>query len=455
MNSIKTPVCAVFDVGKTNKKVLVFDQHYTLLHEDQTPFTEIADDDGFHCDDLPRLTHWVRETYQWLLAQPQWTLRAVNVSAYGASFVYLDAQGQPLTPLYNYLREFPRELHQQFFEQYGPVDAFCAQTASPDLGMLNSGLQLYWLKMTKPALFAQIAYSLHLPQYIAWLLTGQPVSEITSVGCHTALWDFGQNNYHDWTRREGIAPLCQPPLPSTTCFTLDNGVVAGIGMHDSSAALVPYRRAFDEPFALLSTGTWAVSMNPFNDEPLTVDELRQDCLCYLGYDGRPVKASRLFAGNEHERHVRHLAEYFHVDLNTFRQVRYNPTLMQRVQAQFQQPKPADTYLTDLRESPFVERNLNAFTTYEEAYHQFMLDLIAQQLASLQLAIGGSGIRNVYVDGGFSRNDVFMRGLAAALPHCRLQASEVAQASALGTALVLHDHWNPLPFDPGAIRLVGY
>ncbi|MFD2573484.1 FGGY-family carbohydrate kinase [Spirosoma soli] len=459
---MSVPLCVVFDVGKTNKKVLVFDQHYKVIHEKQNPFDEVTDDDGFRCDDLNRLTDWVLNTFQELTNTYGSAIRAVNVSAYGASLVHLGADGQPVTPLYNYLRDLPRDLHAQFFEQYGPVNEFCVQTASPDLGMLNSGLQLYWLKHAKPAIANQIHHSLHLPQYVSYLLTGQPVSEITSVGCHTALWDFNRRDYHSWTLNENLHSIRQTPLPSATAYpmaslTQEEPCYAGIGIHDSSAALVPYLKACagsaDSPFVLLSTGTWAVSMNPFNDEPLTPDELRQDCLCYLSCEGRQVKSSRLFAGNEHERQIRHLAEYFHKNLDYYRQVRYDRTLIQSLRSRFK--KPAETQVTNLSDSPFVERNLNEYATYEEAYCQFMLDLVAQQVDSLSLAIGQTAIKTLFVDGGFSRNDVFMHLLAEAYPHLQVRASKVAQASALGAALVIHEYWNPLPFNAECIELMPY
>ncbi|EOR95143.1 Rhamnulokinase RhaK in alpha-proteobacteria [Arcticibacter svalbardensis MN12-7] len=82
---------------------------------------------------------------------------------------------------------------------------------------------------------------------------------------------------------------------------------AGIGLHDSSAALIPFLASFQEPFMLLSTGTWCVSLNPFNQLPLTEDELKKDCLCYISYKGNPVKASRLFAGNEHEQQTKKIS----------------------------------------------------------------------------------------------------------------------------------------------------
>jgi hypothetical protein len=47
-----------------------------------------------------------------------------------------------------------------------------------------------------------------------------------------------------------------------------------------------------------------------NDLPLTVEELQHDCLCYMHYQGKPVKASRLFAGHEYDEQVKRIADHF-------------------------------------------------------------------------------------------------------------------------------------------------
>jgi hypothetical protein len=45
-------------------------------------------------------------------------LKAVRFTAYGASFVYIDDKGKPLTPLYNYLKPYPDELKAAFYSKY-------------------------------------------------------------------------------------------------------------------------------------------------------------------------------------------------------------------------------------------------------------------------------------------------------------------------------------------------
>lgn len=461
---MKTPVCVVFDVGKTNKKRLLFDRQYRVVAETGEAFAEILDDEGFHGDDLPKLTTWLDESLRNVVADERFDLRAVNVATYGASFVHVDAAGQPVTPLYNYLKPFPPTLHARFYTDRGGVEPFSVETASPDLGMLNSGLQLYWLKHTQPERFTRVAHSLHLPQFCAYRFTNQPVAELTSLGCHTGLWSFREGGYHNWLAQEGIYTVGQPVVPSATTFPMNLGgrtVPVGVGIHDSSAALIPYLRAFAEPFVLVSTGTWCIALNPFNDQPLTVAELRQDCLLYLTDTGRPVKASRIFAGNEHERVTAHLAAYFHVAPDYYKTVRYNPALITALRSQFRQSDPAAVDLTQLKESAFVERNLNEFSTYELAYHQFLLDLTAQQTASIRLVLGSQAaagrpaVRRIFVDGGFSRNPLYMHLLAERFPDHELYASEIAQATALGAALVIENDWNPGGFDGTQFALERY
>ncbi len=101
----------------------------------------------------------------------------------------------------------------------------------------------------------------------------------------------------------------------------------GTGLHDSSAALIPYLVNFSMPFVLISTGTWCISLNPFNKTPLTAEELSNDCLCYLQYTGEPVKASRLHAGLEHEQQVKRIAEHFNQDPAKYRDMVFDPEII--------------------------------------------------------------------------------------------------------------------------------
>ncbi|MBK7938355.1 MAG: carbohydrate kinase [Lewinellaceae bacterium] len=427
----------LLDIGKTNKKCFVFDEDYRVVFEKTTQLPETVDEDGEPCEDLDLLKNWVRDSVREVLADQRFHIRAVNATAYGASFVHLDADGKALTPLYNYLKPFPENLKKRFFDTYGSAEKIALETASPVLGNLNSGLQLYWLKHQKPLIFNQIKWSLHLPQYIAYLLYAwagpksahaYAVSEMTSIGCHTLLWNFQKNDYHDWVKAEEIVGKFPPLVRSVatsrgdlesprdgtsihhSSFIIHHSSFItphfGIGLHDSSAALIPYLACFEEPFVLISTGTWCITLNPFNDEPLTPEELAQDCLCYLSYEGKPVKAARYFGGHEHEQAVKNIAAQF----GTLEDFYKNISITTR--------------------SPLAA-----------AYFDFMRQLVEKQVISTRLALGNSPVRRIFVDGGFSKNEVYMTLLARSFPEMDVYAAEVAQATAIGAAIAVHPFWN--------------
>lgn len=186
----RQPVIAILDVGKTNKKLFLIDEGYNIVAEYAQQLAEVTDEDGFPCEDLPKLQQLLGDFLQQIIQLTDYDVKAVNVSAYGASFVYINAAGEPVFPLYNYLKPYKSDLQQQFYNAYGGEVAFSRSAASPVLGNLNSGMQLYRLKYEQPERFAQVQYALHLPQYLAYAISKVPVSEMTSIGCHTNLWNF-------------------------------------------------------------------------------------------------------------------------------------------------------------------------------------------------------------------------------------------------------------------------
>lgn len=439
-------VIAIFDIGKTNKKLLLFDRDYQVVHQHMEKMEETVDEDGFQCEDLHALLSSVRNMLRIVCTDERYVVKALNFSAYGASFVHVDHDGNPLTPLYNYLKPFPPLMQEEFFQKYGGEQQVSRLTASPVLGSLNSGLQVYRIKKERPELFGKIAHALHLPQFLAYLFSGRPVSEITSIGCHTMLWDFTQDLYHEWVLQEGMAKVFPPIVPATSAvgkILEGHEVLVGTGLHDSSAALVPYLMQFSSPFLLISTGTWSISLNPFNQEPLTDDELKQDCLCYLQYNGKPVKASRLFLGKQHEEGAERIAKHYALPADFFVGVKYRQDL--DAMNQWKQKEVAC----------FEDIELTEVGSPDVAYHMLVASLVELQVKSTNLISGKVIPPQLLVDGGFSHNDIFMHLLALEFQECRVYASEVAQASALGAALVLHETWNPSKKLNTLIRLVEF
>lgn len=449
-------VVAIFDIGKTNKKVFLFDENYRIVWEKSVNFDETVDEDGFPCENIEVLKNWILDRLSEIKEMNNYVLKAINFSTYGASFVYIDDKGNSLTPLYNYLKEYPEALKKDFYKKYKGEEVFAVKTASPVLGSLNSGMQIYRLKEEKPELFEKVKHCLHLPQYLSFLLTGEAYTDITSIGCHTNLWNFKKMKYHKWLKNEGIKDKLPPIHPGRDVIKKENDLAIGIGLHDSSSAIIPYTINFTEPFVLLSTGTWSISLNPFNNKPLTFEELEKDCLCYMQYTEKPVKAARLFSGNEHEIQAKRLAEHFNVPFDTFKDVYFDKKIVSTLRAlNFTIVYPKKYDFDILKECPFQKRDLSVFKTYEIAYHQLMLDLVEQQVFSTNLVIHNSPVKKIFVDGGFSKNSIFMNLLAEAFPDVEVYAASMAQASALGAALAIHQNWNPKPIQNDLIDLKFY
>lgn len=437
---MKQPASLIFDIGKTAKKALLFDASFHVLEEAVEHFTEIPDEDGFPSEDLTGVSAWVIEKLKFFLLHPSYEIIAINFSAYGASFVHLDKANTPLPSFYNYLKPFPEECKAAFFEQYNQDGSLPATTASPWLGMLNSGLQLFWLKKAQPEKFNKVSIALHFPQYFPFLITGRKFTDITSIGCHTMLWDYAKNKYHDWVAKEKFASLFPEVMPSSHSFEatiFGHSVRCGIGVHDSSAALMPYLVSMNEPFLLLSTGTWNIAFNPFNNTPLTSEELKKDCLCYLTFEGKPVKASRIFLGHEHELQVKAIAKHFSLPEENVTGIKFDQPLYDRIVAAASAEKTI--YPLGMEGSgPFPEKpsgktSWQKFTSVEEAYHCMVLQLVKWQIISLRLIDVHHKITQLIVVGGFTKNQLFLKILKSEAKHLKILLSDHPRAAALGAA----------------------
>ena len=474
---MKTSVIALFDIGKTNKKLFLIDEHYRIVLEKTAQFAETTDEDGDSCEDLTRLTDWVLSSFQTVADDAAFDIRAINFSAYGASFVLLgfhpfvlpigektvgNTEGSlaPVASLYNYLKPLSADLQKGFYEKNGGEAVFSRLAASPVLGNLNSGMQLYRLKNEKPDVFQQIKYALHLPQYLSFLFSKQTFSDITSIGCHTNLWDFDKNQYADWVAEEGVLEKLAPIFPSDSVLETELTIFSkqrfelrvGVGLHDSSAALIPYLMSFQQPFILISTGTWCISMNPFDASPLTDAELENDCLCYLSFQAQAVKSARLFAGFQHEEQTRRIAKHFNGAADFYKNVDFDPKIVEILLSRRRNPDASGRG----DNSTFATRDLADFDNIETAYHQLIHDIMTQQVASTRLVLrADSDVQRVFVDGGFSKNRIYMNLLAAAFPDVEVFAASVAQASAIGAALAIHRHWNPNNVPSDLIDLTFY
>jgi sugar (pentulose or hexulose) kinase len=147
------------------------------------------------------------------------------------------------------------------------------------------------------------------PQYWSHRLTGAIASEITSLGCHTDLWNFDTGLFSSLVLKQGwldrmpevrpasdILGVVRPEIAARLGFT--RAIPVSSGIHDSNASLLPHLLDRQPPFGLISTGTWVITAAPGGDSS-ALDPAR-DCLANLDVFGRPVPSSRFMGGREFE-----------------------------------------------------------------------------------------------------------------------------------------------------------
>ncbi|MGB2128665.1 MAG: FGGY family carbohydrate kinase [Flavicella sp.] len=430
-------VTAIFDIGKTNKKFFLFDRNYNEVYREYRQFDEIPDEDGYPSENLISLKNWIKKTVHKILKANKYQITHLNFSSYGASLVHLDADGKVLSPLYNYTKDIDSYALKSFEKKYGTLYQFSEQTGSIQSGMLHTGMQLYWLKNTQPKLFANIKYSLHLPQYLSYLFTKIPVSEYTSIGCHTALWDFTKKNYHDWVNKENLNKILPPIVPSKTSFKKEidgMSLKVGVGIHDTSATLIPYLKKKKKNFVLLSTGTWSVLMNPFSKAPLNKAEIENDCNNYMKTDGTPVKSTKILLGMEYKTQIIKLSNHYKTSLNSHTSVAFDAGILKKIENNFTYTT-AWKYLASTTAPSTTTYKHNNFTF---AYHQLMVELTLEQVKKIEMLLlrEPTSIETLYVDGGFSDNTVFIALLSYYLKNMEITPTKTPLGSALGAALII-------------------
>jgi sugar (pentulose or hexulose) kinase len=151
-------------------------------------------------------------------------------------------------------------------------------------------------------------------------------------------------------------------------------------------------------------------------------------------DGRPIKASRLFLGNEYKLQITKLLDYFQKRPKYHHRIEMNWKLMRSLQENFQRKFVFETFGMQRK----VDGNsfLETFRNFEEAYHQLMLELVELQIRSSEMAIGKSSLQKIYIDGGFTDNDIYVKLLDQHFSDHKIYTARSALGSALGAAIVI-------------------
>jgi sugar (pentulose or hexulose) kinase len=295
---------AVIDVGKTNAKLALVDAatlaEVAVVTRPNTPLQ------GPPYPHFDLEGHWAFFLHHLARFHAQHGVDAISVTTHGAAAVLLDADGTLATPMLDYEHTGPDDLA----VDYTALRPDFALTGSPRLPMgLNLGAQLHWLLATQAGLRDRLAHVLTYPQYWGWRLTGQMACDVSSLGCHTDLWDPRKGGFSPLVDRLGLTGKIAPPRhPDERLGTLHPGLAAqtglsphtpvSVGIHDSNASLLPYLSGRKGPFSVVSTGTWVICM-AMNGRATPLD-LARDVLVNVNALGQAVPSARFMGGREFE-----------------------------------------------------------------------------------------------------------------------------------------------------------
>jgi L-fuculokinase len=295
---------AVLDIGKTNAKVVVADprsgeQIWSRAHPNcplaGTPYLAI-DAEAIETFVLCALRDAPRRA----------EIGVIVPVAHGACGALVTADGLALPVM-----DYEEPVLEEVAEAYRALRDPFADTGSAFLPFgLNLGRQLHFLETRFVAPYKAARHFLLWPQYWAWRLSGVLASEVTALGCHTDLWRPLSGSFSALAEGRGWARLL-PPLkpagavigPVTVAVTartgLDPATAVLVGIHDSNASFLRHRltRGPDEPFVVISSGTWTVILavggraEPRNEA--------RDCLVNVDAFGEPLPTARFMGGREY------------------------------------------------------------------------------------------------------------------------------------------------------------
>lgn len=193
--------------------------------------------------------------------------------------------------------------------------------------------------------------------------------------------------------------------------------------NDITTRLSQFKEVLNSKFILLLTGEWSYAINPFNREEVPEEDKQKGTYNMIDNEKSTIQVAKLFSGNQHDRQIVHLSEYFNVETDIYKALKFDANVIYFLRKNLNQVIPSQTEIGMYMDCPFMERNLNIFKNFEYAYNQFIMDLVAQQVLAIKRITVNAPVTQIYVDGKFSNNIIFMNLLSEAFFNTEVYAVE--------------------------------
>ncbi|WP_082475568.1 FGGY-family carbohydrate kinase [Rhizobium sp. Leaf341] len=420
---------AVFDVGKTNAKLVVYDTASGRELVSHRMANRVIGEGPYPHYDTDALWDFLVASLKAVAQTPGFD--AISVTTHGAAAALLDAHGALALPVLDYEHDYPPDVK----AAYDRIRPAFAETFSPRLAMgLNLGAQLHYQKTTFPADFARVRTIVTYAQYWSGRLSGHFATEVTSLGCHTDLWNPALGGFSTLVETLNLEGLMAPaqsafevlgPLLPQLALAIGAGTKRDIpvhcGIHDSNASLLPHLIVRKAPFSVVSTGTWVVAFGVGGD--LGRLDPARDTLANVDAFGRAVPSARFMGGREYEMLM--------AGKETVQAGPEDPSLLRTVIARGMMLLPS--VVTGCGPFPSMTAAWIAAegASDDERHAAVCLYLALMTQESLQL-LGAGG--PILVEGPFAQNSHYLAALAA-FSGRQVLALEGSTGTSLGAALL--------------------
>ncbi len=146
----------VLDIGKTNKKFLVYDTSLKLLLSKSIEIG-IVKRDGIEIENVETLIHWL--TQEISAISKSYHFKNIAISCHGAAFALLNKNDELCYPIMSYTSTMNDAFFKDFTAEYGSAEKLLQETGTPDLGFINIGkavrVNLRGIKRRFPESFIQ------------------------------------------------------------------------------------------------------------------------------------------------------------------------------------------------------------------------------------------------------------------------------------------------------------
>jgi len=433
---------AVIDLGKTNKKIVIFSPDLEIISKESTQIEE-KNIEGIISDDILKINEWILSVLK--EKNSKYKISVISPTTFGATVVSIDNTGNLVFPVISYTNEPEEKTRKKFYDIFGKKEEIYLKTATPGYGqLLNAGLTLFWMKETNPEKWNKIKHILFLPQYEGYFFTGKKAVEYTSIGCHTYLYDFKHKNWSNIAREIGVKIPKKISLPWSVLGNLkpeisnltglNKNCKVTVGIHDSNASLFPYLLKKKRNFLLASTGTWCVFMYPGADFRLSVEDMYKDTLYYIDPFGKPVRASRFKGGEEHDYYVKLIeSKYKGNVLKLSLDIKILNSIISENKCFVIPTLTPGSGLFPYSKPEIIEKD-KFYQSMEIAYHVLCLSLSIQSYFAIKQVIGEKKNIPIFVEGGFRNNSIYMSILSALFPENKLISTSIQEATSLGAAI---------------------